>query len=203
MNHRANMLGVLLVAGVGLLLCAVPTQAQDAIPTCFVHPTFDSAIIDKLYVLRGVDLSIERKGHTRFDKYVSVLTRKGFKRKGYKFEFDGSSSVDSVTQENLSALSPEWIKTLGPAGARWVAMFVILDSAAGKTITAKAVCEMDIYVFDRVEGVVLYRSKDIIQVALGWMMTSGLAADEAMFGAINALVKKFPKRGEKPAPSSE
>ena len=202
MNQRASTCKFVLAAAAALSLCAVVTFAQEGIPSQFVHPKFDSAAIDKLYLLRGVDLSMEAKGHGNLDRFITKNSTRILKKKRYVVEFDKTTAVTGVTQESLAAPSADWIKSLGPAGARWVALFVIQDSAEGKKVMAKATCEMDIYVVDRVEGIVLYRSKQTMAVTVGFMFSSGMAQDHATFTAVNALSDGFPKKGEKPAISA-
>ena len=189
-----------LTFGIALLACSSFVEAQDT-PFYFVHPSFNSSSIEKIHLLRGVDLSFETKGHKGFDGRLSGRVLNSLKKSGhYDAEFDKTASIVDVTLGNLSKLSPEWIRTIGPAAARWVMLFVIVDSAAGKKVLAKATCEMDLYLFDRVEGTVLYRNRVVQSFADSLIMPSKVSATNAMVYAIEQLQEAFPRKGENPRP---
>jgi hypothetical protein len=200
-----------LVACTGACLfagCATPK------PPTYQSSSFNTSSIDEIVVLSVIDARIDKKKNFKWDKMLPNPTKDKLKGKGYRARVVlDSSLVSSITQEAVGKADPDWIRSLGPADARWIYVWSVTD-VSHKVVTVDSPelaplgfwgpsghAGMAAILFDKQNGTIAWRnevhSKTPAAFGLIGMAFAGLADNDAIEAAFQEITAGFPRKDSK------
>jgi len=148
-------------------------------------------------VLPVVDLRFNKEPELpKLNKWILGTVKSSLKRKKYTFTIVSDTSlVGNITEEDLQTVDAEWVKDLGPTGSRWVMVIALLDAKSKLTFGSTGNAEVAGYLFDRMDGSIVWRDKGIGSVGQGGligMFLKGLMIGDAINMATSDLMRSFP-----------
>lgn len=161
--------------------------------------TFNQEKINTICVLPVVDLRFDKKKELRkLDKWVHEIVEDKLKDKKYECELISDRDlVNKMTEEDVKSINPEWIKTLGPSCSKYVMLIALWDARSKLTFGSTGNAEVSLYLFDKQNGITIWKDKDIAQVG-AWgitgMFLKGSMLGDAVKETIRQMMTNFPKK---------
>lgn len=154
--------------------------------------------IDEIVILPAVDLRIDKKIKVNFEKQLQEATLKIVTKKRYQaVTTDIIGDVDQITEEDLSTLSPDWIKKLGPKDSRYVMLPCLDDVATKLTFGSSGNAVVSAYLYDKEDGTLLWKNKAVGQAGQGGLLgmaMKGMMANEAISIAVSRALGPLQKQ---------
>jgi hypothetical protein len=155
--------------------------------------------IQNILVLPLVDSRVGEKASVNMDKLqagaVNVLKKKRYPATAAST----SGEMGQVVEEDLQGAKPEWVKKLGPADARWVAVVCLRDVMSKITFGSTGNAEVSGYLFDKESGELIWTGKGVGQAGQGGlagMTMKGMMKGEALNAALYNLFNSMPTRAK-------
>lgn len=165
----------------------------------FLDRDFNAEEIKQITVLSVADLRVDESKAAnkleKLDKWSHYGLRFAFRHS--KSNYDVSylvdrSLVESITEDDLSDLDPDWVKNLGPSEARWVMLPVLNSFNQDIDIAKKVNLEISAYLFDKQAGKKIWFHKDVSKESGGILMP-GLTHDCIVL-AMQNMAYNLPKQ---------
>ncbi|MGD0743703.1 MAG: hypothetical protein ABSA45_00975 [Verrucomicrobiota bacterium] len=169
-------------------------------PPLSVAPGFNPQSIDTLYVLPLANLVPTKNADAKSYTILTRNTKYYFKTRRYNYQFLADPQlVANITAEDVEQAQPDWIKTVGPPEARWVMLFALGDlSKHSNIIIGTFNVEMDMLVFDKQQGLVMWRDKEVLQTGglgvVGAVVNTFTPSENGVETTVLRLLHRFPKR---------
>jgi len=183
-----------------LLMGLVLSGCASAKSPIYLNPGFKSLAIEEITVLPAVDARLDKTQNVDLQKQIRQTGANFLERKGYQVsQQDDLGGATELTEEILKAPDPEWVKHLGPPGARWVMVLTLDDLTTKLTFGSTGSAELSGVLYDRTGGSIVWRDKGIAQVGqagLIGMALKGTMGGEAVRTALFNLLASFPKRSK-------
>lgn len=153
--------------------------------------------IQNILVLPVVDSRAGMKASVNMDKLQASAVN-ALKRKRYlATAASASGEMGQVVEEDFQDAKPEWVKKLGPADARWVAVVCLRDVVSKMTFGSTGNAEVSGYLFDKESGELIWNGKGVGQAGQGGlagMTMKGMMKGEALNAALYNLFSSIPTR---------
>lgn len=180
---------------IGLMLagCATPP------PPLHSAQGFRPEKMDTVFVMPVVDARVDKTLSLNSTKLQRWLV-KSFKDKRYRTDaVTDLNSVSGITGEDIRDASPDWIKSFGPADARWLVVLEVDELSRKITFGSTGQAEVVLAILDKQTGTVVWRDKALGRLGqgglLGMMMVS-MMDEGALEEAVNQLMSRFPKHAK-------
>lgn len=191
-SRFATMLFSLLV--LSLLVGCATTMKQPI----YSVPDFQSAAITEVIVLPPLDLRADKNIEVDLHKQLQKAAADILKEKGFRVTTSTDlGDVGELLEDDLKAAEPNWIKRLGPAGARYVMVLCLMDVATKLTFGSTGNAELAGYLYDKQAAILMWRDKGIGQTGQGGligMVMKSWMDEEAISMALKNLMDSIPKR---------
>jgi hypothetical protein len=164
----------------------------------YLDPGYPELGIDMITLLPAIDARIDTTEEANVEEQIREKGKDKLEGKGYEVTLsDITGNVGQITEDLLKSGDPQWIGRLGPPGARWTMVLMLVDVSSTLTFGSTGNAEVAGYLFDRGKGTILWRDKGIGKVGQGGllgMVLKGTMAEGAISEAMNNLMSSFPKR---------
>jgi hypothetical protein len=154
--------------------------------------------ITEISILPPVDLRPEKKIKVNFEKQIRGVAAANLKKKSYaNLLCDNNGSVGQLIDEDIKAGAPEWIKRLGPEGARYVMVLCLVDVTTKMTFGSTGNAEVAGYLYDKESGTTIWHGKGLGQSGQGGLMGMAMKSmmdEDAISFAMGSLLASIPKK---------
>lgn len=191
----------------GILVTAMFTAACASMytpipfnPQFYDRQSFAPASVQTITLLPVADVRVDHT-ETIHPKTMDVLDMH-FRDMGYSpVVANEFGPAGTITEDDLEAPAPGWIRELGPAGAEWVFVFAVEDFVRrDKTFGSAHGVECAGYLFNRKSGRLVWRERTASQEGVGGLagrMVPGYSRNFAQGACIASVLSQFPVRGDK------
>lgn len=198
-NRKANGLpsGIILIC---FLFIALISGCATTKPADFIMTGFDCTTVDSVSVLPVLDQRIDKSKQLNLDDWVLPIAERSLKKLGYSYNIERNRSLlSNISQDDLEAPTGNFIVSLPPAGSRWILVLALDDSSSKMTFGSTGNAEMSGYLFDKENGQLTWRNKELGRVGQGGlmgMMLKGMMERGAIERATNQMFQTLPNRNK-------
>lgn len=193
-SHRQR--SVLLL--ISVVLAALISGCATTKPADYVMSGFDYATVENVAVLPVLDHRIDQSKQLDLDKLVLPIAERSLKGRGYPYSIERDRSlVSAISRDELETPTREFIQSLPPAHERWVFVLALDDSASKLTFGSTGNAEMSGYLFDKRNGQLVWRNKELRQIGQGGLMgmaMKGMMEKAAIEQTAMQMFQALPKR---------
>lgn len=193
-NH---LLKVFVLAGLGVIVlsnCAGVRRLDRGTNI----PAVEADNVERLVLLPPVDATIREGKKVDFDSAARKAARRYCKKlKLTLIEAENGPDRDAADVDALRDAAPEWVRSLGPDGERWMLLLVADDVTSKLVFGSTGNAEISAYLLDRDSGSIAWCAKGVGRVGMGGlagMMFKGLMASDALNAAIGNALTQMPHR---------
>ena len=198
MLHTRIARRILIVCASGFLgACA---SGPVELPPDYLSTSFDAGAVDRVHLLPALDHRIDKSKELKLDDWLAEPARRTLAERGYSaVVMEDRALVEHITRDDLEAPDANWVGSLGPPSGRWIMLLVLEDSVAKTTFGSSGSAEMTGYLFDRQNGILVWKNKETGQFGQGGligMAMKGMMERSAIEMAAMQLFQGLPLRGE-------
>jgi hypothetical protein len=172
-------------------------------PAVFLDPLFKAQDVQRIAVLKPIDGRIDTEIEVDLDAQLAAATADALRDRGYDAQVVVlGRDTSTLTLDELKDADATLIKELGPPDTRWVMVVGLVDVTTSLTFGSTGNAEIEGFMYDKDNGVLVWRDKGIGQAGQGGLLGMALvgAMDEAAIStAVTHLVTSLPQREETPA----
>ena len=177
-----------------MLGCATrPKPAAD-----YVITGFDSTNVDVVKVLPVLDFRIDQSKQLDLDEWILPFTGRQLEELGYSYSIERDRSLLlNISRDDLEIPTRDFIKSLPSENARWVLVLALDELLTEGAFSGSSNAEMSGYLFDKENGQLMWRNKELQQLGMGGLMGLVLKSameHDAIMGATNKVLYALPDR---------
>ena len=167
-------------------------------PADFVQDGFDCNAIESLTVLPVLDHRIDQSKQLDLDDWVLPIAESSLKDRGYPCAVQRDRSlISEISRDAIEAPTKNFIEDLPPASSRWILVLALNDSSSNLTFGSTGNAEMTGYLFDKKNGQLTWRNKELGKVGQGGligMAMIGIMERSAIESAAMQMFQTLPIR---------
>ena len=184
----------------GFLFVALVSGCATTKPADFIATGFDCADVDSVQVLPVLDLRVDQSEQLDLDKLVFPIAENFLEDRGYPYTLEPDRSfLSDISRDDLEAPTREFITSLPPAPAKWVLVLSLDASSTELGFGATGNAEMSGYLFDKQNGQLTWRNKELGRVGQGGLIglaMQGLMEESAIQQANRLVFQALPYRNQ-------